>query len=62
LALAGQLAFYLLVAGGALSARLRQRSWVKVPYFFVQVNIAIAHASINFLRGKRVTVWQPSKR
>lgn len=62
LALAGQLAFYLLVMGGAVSARLRQRSWVKVPYFFVQVNIAIAHASIDFLRGKRVTVWQPSKR
>lgn len=62
LALAGQLAFYLLVLGGAVSARLRQRSWVKVPYFFVQVNVAIAHASIDFLRGKRVTVWQPSKR
>lgn len=62
LALAGQLAFYLLVLSGAVSTRLRQRSWVKLPYFFVQVNVAIAHASIDFLRGKRVTVWQPSKR
>jgi glycosyltransferase involved in cell wall biosynthesis len=62
LALAGQIAFYLLVIGGALSARLRQHPLVKVPYFFVQVNVAIAHAFIWFLRGKRITVWQPSKR
>lgn len=62
LALAGQLAFYLLVLGGALSARLRQHTLVKVPYFFVQVNVAIAHALLAFLSGKRITRWQPSER
>jgi glycosyltransferase involved in cell wall biosynthesis len=62
LALAGQCAFYLLVVGGAASARLRRHSLVKVPYFFVQVNVAIAHALVAFLCGKRITVWQPSKR
>lgn len=62
LALVGQLAFYLLVLGGALSARLRQHALVKVPYFFVQVNVAIAHALIAFLCGKRITRWQPSER
>ena len=62
LALAGQLAFYALVLGGAASARLRGMALVKVPYFFVQVNVAIAHASLAFLAGRRVTVWQPSKR
>lgn len=62
LMLAGQLAFYALVVGGALSDRLRRFTLVKVPYFFVQVNVAIAHASLAFLAGRRVTVWQPSKR
>lgn len=62
LALIGQAAFYLLVIGGAASTRLRRHTLVKVPYFFMQVNIAIAHACIAFLRGQRITVWQPSKR
>ncbi len=35
---------------------------LKIPYFFVQANIAIAHATLAFLFGKRVTVWEPSKR
>ncbi len=35
---------------------------LKIPYFFVQVNMAIAHATLAFLFGKRVTVWEPSKR
>lgn len=60
--LVAQLAFYALVIGGALSTKLRRLTLVKVPYFFVQVNIAIAHASLAFLAGRRVTVWQPSKR
>lgn len=34
----------------------------KIPYFFVQVNLAIAHATLAFLLGRRVTVWEPSKR
>jgi glycosyltransferase involved in cell wall biosynthesis len=62
LMLAGQIAFYALVVGGALSERLRRLTFIKVPYFFVQVNVAIAHASLAFLAGRRVTVWQPSKR
>src|SRR5690625_3851463 len=62
LALLGQVIFYLIVLLGSLSAQSRQHMLVKVPYFFVQVNIAIAHASLEFLRGRRITVWQPSKR
>ncbi len=61
-ALAAQLLFYGLVLGGALSSPLRGCTLVKIPYFFVQVNLAIAHATLAFLLGKRVTVWQPSKR
>lgn len=35
---------------------------LRIPYFFVQVNVAIAHATLAFLFGKRVTVWEPSQR
>jgi glycosyltransferase involved in cell wall biosynthesis len=62
LALVGQLAFYGLVIAGGLSGRLRGNPLVKLPLFFVQVNLAIAHATLAYLAGKRVTVWQPSKR
>ncbi|MCG7199476.1 glycosyltransferase family 2 protein [Marinobacter pelagius] len=62
LALIGQLAFYGVVGVGMLYPSLRQSGLVKLPYFFVQVNLAIAHATLSFLGGKRMTVWQPSRR
>jgi len=31
-------------------------------YFFIQVNLAIADATVSFLSGKRMTVWTPSQR
>ncbi|VAW97934.1 Glycosyl transferase, group 2 family [hydrothermal vent metagenome] len=60
--LAGQIAFYLLATIGWLSKTARSNSLIKLPFFFMQVNIAIAHAGIQFLSGKRITVWEPSKR
>lgn len=62
LALLAQVLFYGVVVLGFLSSRLRAISLVKIPFFFVQVNIAIAHATLQFLGGKRITVWEPSKR
>ena len=62
LALIGQLSFYSVVLLGHLSPSLRSFTLVKIPYFFMQVNIAIAHATILFLLGKRMTTWTPSKR
>lgn len=62
LALLAQALFYGVVLFGFLSSRLRSISLVKIPFFFVQVNIAIAHATLQFLGGKRITVWEPSKR
>lgn len=61
-ALGAQLAFYALVLAGWLSARLRNSALVKIPFFFAQANLAIAHATVAFLLGRRVTVWQPSRR
>jgi glycosyltransferase involved in cell wall biosynthesis len=41
---------------------LRKNSLAKLVYFFYQVNFALAHAFVNFLRGKRMTTWKPSAR
>jgi len=57
-----QIIFYSLVIIGYFSEKLRDYTIIKIPYFFVQVNIAIAHATIQFIFGKRITVWEPSKR
>lgn len=62
LALFAQVSFYALVVFGHFSQAAREHTAIKIPYFFVQVNVAIAHATIQFLMGKRITVWEPSKR
>jgi cellulose synthase/poly-beta-1,6-N-acetylglucosamine synthase-like glycosyltransferase len=62
LALLGQVLFYGVVIAGHVKPELRDRTLVKIPYFFVQVNLAIARATVDFLRGRRMTVWTPSQR
>lgn len=62
LALIGQILIYSLALVGLLSTALRASAFIKVPFFFVQANIAIAHATIAFLLGRKITMWQPSKR
>ena len=57
-----QIAFYTLAFLGWSSKSLRQSTLIKLPYFFIQVNIAIADATLQYLFGKRVTLWEPSKR
>ena len=57
-----QLVFYGLAIAGYFSKSLQSFTIIKIPYFFVQVNLAIAHASLQYLIGKRITVWEPSKR
>lgn len=61
-ALAAQLAFYGLAAVGAVVPAVRRVALVKLPFFFLQVNLAVLHATVAFAFGKRVTVWTPSKR
>ncbi len=57
-----QVVFYGLVLAGFLSQTIRNNAFVKIPFFFVESNIAIAYAIFLFFRGKRMTTWQPSKR
>lgn len=62
LCLIGQFGFYTLAILGAISETLRKNSLIKLCYFFVQVNLAIFQASIQYAMGKRITKWEPSKR
>ena len=54
--------FFLLVLLAALLPPLRAWTLFKIPFYFTQVNVAIAHATLLFLAGRRITVWQPTKR
>ncbi|CAN0594522.1 unnamed protein product, partial [Ectocarpus sp. 12 AP-2014] len=56
LTLVAQLAFYGLVLAGHWMPSLRESVPVKIPYFFVQVNMATAQATVSFLSGRRMTV------
>ena len=62
LALVAQIAFYALALAGWLSAQLRENTIVRIIFFFVQTNLALAQAALAFLSGKRMTVWTPSQR
>jgi len=60
--LAAQFIFYGLAVLGWLSIAARSKAMIKIPYFFMQVNFAIAHAGVQFIKGHRITMWEPSQR
>lgn len=62
LTLLGQLAFYGVALAAHYRPALREQTLVRLIYFFVQANLGIADAGLRFLRGKRMTTWQPSAR
>jgi glycosyltransferase involved in cell wall biosynthesis len=62
LALWLQAIFYGFAAMGALSRTLRKNAAVRIVFFFVQTNLALAHALLLVLAGKRMTTWVPSRR
>lgn len=62
LAYLGQIAFYGLAIAAHFIKSLQKNPIIKIVYFFTQVNIALFDASIKFLSGTRMTVWQPSAR
>jgi cellulose synthase/poly-beta-1,6-N-acetylglucosamine synthase-like glycosyltransferase len=57
-----QLAGYTLAVAGMFSSALRRFGLVRIAYFFVLSNAALALAAIDFLRGRRVVQWEPSVR
>ena len=62
LILIAQLGFYLIGLCGFIIKPLRSNKFIKLPFFFLQVNFALFHAGILYLAGKRITKWEPSKR
>jgi len=57
-----QILFYAIVLSAYAIKSLRNHVLFKIPFFFVQVNLAIAHAAVMFFSGKRMYTWAPSKR
>ena len=62
----GALYVQLLGYGAVIAAHffsgLRRITLARIGYYFVQANIALAHAAILFLSGRRIVVWDPSVR
>lgn len=57
-----QCAFYLLGVAGWKNPALASRLTVKIPLYFITVNLAIAVAWLRYLRGNRLVMWTPSER
>lgn len=59
--LAGQMAFYLLAAAGAVLRRRPVGRWrlLSIPYYFTLVNLAAFLGVLSILRGERRARWEP---
>jgi hypothetical protein len=62
LSFAAQVIFYLAALAAHASERVKQNAAIRIIYFFVQVNFAIADATVRLTRGTRMTTWTPSTR
>jgi hypothetical protein len=43
-------------------AWFRRNLLLRIGYYFLQVNVVIAHATLLFLAGRHMAVWEPSNR
>ena len=57
-----QLLFYGFAALGALWTAARRFAPIRIIYFFVLSNLALALALVDYLRGQRIVQWEPSAR
>jgi cellulose synthase/poly-beta-1,6-N-acetylglucosamine synthase-like glycosyltransferase len=59
----GQVAFYALAAAGALvrSAPAGRSRLLYVPFYYCMANAAALVALANFIRRKRIALWQPQR-
>lgn len=62
LALVAQAVFYGIAAWGHWGRGGRENGAVRLVYFFVQVNLALADSAIRYFKGTRMTTWKPSAR
>lgn len=59
IALIMQISFY---GMASMPVSPRCKGFMKIPRYFVQVNLAIAAAWIKYLKGERFVTWNPSQR
>ncbi|MCL4493069.1 MAG: glycosyltransferase family 2 protein [Nitrospirae bacterium] len=57
-----QAAFYTIAFGGAWTDIFSKRNILKIPSFFVLVNLSILNAWLRYAKGDRMVSWTPSKR
>jgi glycosyltransferase involved in cell wall biosynthesis len=59
---AAQLTLYLSPALSRIVPALRKIGLVRMGIYFVEVNVAIVHATVLVLAGRTIATWEPSKR
>jgi len=59
---AAQVALYLFPLASRVAPGLRQVGPIRIGIYFVEVNVAILHASLLTLSGRTILTWEPSKR
>jgi cellulose synthase/poly-beta-1,6-N-acetylglucosamine synthase-like glycosyltransferase len=59
---AAQVCLYAAALAAFLSPALRRFTVMRLLYYFVQVNVAVAEAGARFAKGTRIVVWDPSRR
>jgi glycosyltransferase involved in cell wall biosynthesis len=57
-----QILFYAIAITGSLNKTFSSNIFVRLPAFFVAVNISIFIAWLKYLKGIRAVSWEPSKR
>jgi cellulose synthase/poly-beta-1,6-N-acetylglucosamine synthase-like glycosyltransferase len=60
--LVAQCSGYALVLLAHFAPALRHVALVRLAYYFMQVNLAVGQAGLDFLRGRRIVTWEPSAR
>ncbi|HEX8948355.1 MAG TPA: glycosyltransferase family 2 protein [Dissulfurispiraceae bacterium] len=57
-----QTAFYAIALGGIRSGLFAKTGLLKIPAFFILVNLSILSAWYRYARGERMASWTPSRR
>jgi hypothetical protein len=60
--LMAQLGFYAVALSYAVTRRLPTATVLRIPSFFVMVNLSILDAWFRYFRGERIVSWDPSQR
>ncbi len=57
-----QLALYLVAISSTKYGLFSTKSYLRIPFYFLTVNLSILNAWYKYARGERMVVWNPSER